>query len=47
MRIAAYDVETAPAQVFTFQLDRPFISLDQVIEPSRVMCFAAQFNDRR
>jgi hypothetical protein len=46
-RIAALDIETAPAKVYTFQLDKPYITLDQVIEPSRMICFAAQFSDRR
>lgn len=43
MKILAIDIETAPAIVYTFSLFKPFIGIDQIIEPSRIICFSAQW----
>ena len=40
-RILVLDIETTRAEVGTFSLFRPFIGIDQVRLPSRILCFAA------
>ena len=42
-RILVLDIETQRAVVETFSLFRPFIHIDRVIIPSRVLCFAARW----
>lgn len=37
------DIETAPATVYTFSLWKPIIGMEQIIEPSRIICFSAQW----
>ena len=44
-RILTIDIETRPAIVATFQLRNVFISIEQIIEPGRVICFAAKWRD--
>jgi DNA polymerase elongation subunit (family B) len=42
-RILVFDIETAPAQAFVWGLFDQNISPSQVIQPSRVLCFAAKW----
>lgn len=42
-RILVLDIETQRAVVETFDLFRPFIHIDRVIKPSRILCFAARW----
>lgn len=42
-RILVLDIETQRAIVETFSLFRPFIGIDRVIKPTRVLCFAAKW----
>lgn len=44
-RILVFDIETAPAQVFAWGIYEQNISPAQIIEPSRVLCFAARWLD--
>lgn len=44
-RILTIDIETSPAIVATFQLRNTTISIQQIIEPGRVICFAAKWRD--
>jgi DNA polymerase elongation subunit (family B) len=45
-RILTYDIETSPIKAYTWQLWDATISPDMVIEPSRVLCFAAKWYDQ-
>lgn len=47
MRIAAIDIETAPATAYVWRTGQQFVGLEQITEPSRMICFAARFNDRK
>lgn len=38
-----WDVETRPHIAYSFQTFKAFISMDQIIEPARVICFSAQW----
>lgn len=42
-RVLVLDIETQRAIVETFSLFRPFIGIDRVIKPTRVLCFAAKW----
>lgn len=42
-RVLVLDIETQRAIVETFSLFRPFIGIDRVIKPARVLCFAAKW----
>jgi hypothetical protein len=42
-RILVLDIETQRAIVETFSLFRPFIHIDRVLVPTRVLCFAAKW----
>ena len=42
-RVLVLDLETQRAVVETFSLFRPFIHIDRVITPSRILCFAAKW----
>lgn len=44
-RILTIDIETSPMKVWTFSLIKPYISYDQVIEPTRVISWAAKWLD--
>lgn len=44
-RILTIDIETSPMKVYTFSLFKPFIAINQVIEHSRVISFAAKWDD--
>lgn len=43
MKILLIDIETSPNLVWTFELKRAFIAYDHVVEPTRVLCFAAKW----
>ncbi len=43
MKILFYDIETAPAVVYTWSLREQTISIDQVIKPTSLLCFAAKW----
>lgn len=47
MRIAAFDVETIPGTAYVWRTGQQFVSLDQVVDHSRMVCFAVRFNDRK
>ncbi|SKV08969.1 Predicted exonuclease [Mycobacteroides abscessus subsp. abscessus] len=42
-KILTVDIETQRAIVETFSLYKPFIHIDRVVKPSRILCFAAQW----
>lgn len=42
-RILILDIETTPAQVYVWGLYKQDISIGQVIEPTRVLCFVAKW----
>lgn len=44
-RILTVDIETAPMSVYTFSLFKPFISIDQIITPTRMISWAAKWHD--
>lgn len=46
-RNLAIDIETKPAKVYTFSLFKPVIGIDQIIEPSDLMCFSWQWEGSR
>lgn len=46
-RILHLDVETAPAIVYTFQLRDINVSPEQIIEPGRIICWAAKWHGQR
>ncbi|AYB70447.1 DnaQ-like DNA polymerase III subunit [Mycobacterium phage Moostard] len=45
-KVLVLDIETQRAIVETFSLFRPFIGIDRVIKPTRVLCFAAKWRDQ-
>lgn len=45
--IAAIDVETKPAKVYTWSLYKPIIGLEQIVEEPSIICFAAKFNNKK
>lgn len=47
LKIAALDIETAPAKVYTYSLFKPMITHKQIIEPSRIICFSYQFEGQK
>jgi DNA polymerase elongation subunit (family B) len=42
-RILLFDLETAPAKVYTFGLFKTTIGMDQIIEPPRILCWSARW----
>lgn len=40
-KILTLDIETSPALVWTFSLFKPIIGIDQIEEPTRMICFTA------
>jgi DNA polymerase elongation subunit (family B) len=46
-RILTIDIETRPAQVYVWDIFRPFIGVDQIIDPGGVMCFAAKWHGQK
>ncbi len=43
MRMLFFDLETSPNLVWTFGLWNQNISIGQIVEPTKVLCFGAQF----
>lgn len=46
-KILTLDIETAPAKVYVWDIFKPFVSVDQIIEPSRVICMAAKWHHEK
>ena len=46
-KILFLDIETAPALVYTFSLFKPLIGIDQIVEPSRIICWSAKWYGSR
>lgn len=46
-KILLFDIETAPALVYTFSLFKPIIGIDQIVEPPRVICWSAKWYGRK
>ena len=47
-KVLVLDIETAPARCYVWSLATDYISPSQIIEPSRVLCFAAKWlGDKR
>lgn len=46
-KVLTLDIETAPAQAFVWSLKPDYISPNQIIEPSRVLCFAAKWQHEK
>lgn len=44
MKILFIDIETSPAICYTYDLFQPVISHKQIISPSRIICFSAQWS---
>ncbi len=44
-RILTLDIETSPMKVWTFSLFKPFIGYEQIIEDTRMLCWAAKWLD--
>ncbi len=42
-RILTLDIETSPMKVWVFSLFKPFIAINQIIEPTRVISWAAKW----
>ncbi len=42
-KVLLFDIETAPALVYTFSLFKPMIGLDQIVEHPRVICWSAKW----
>lgn len=42
-KILLFDIETAPALVYTFSLFKPVIGLDQIVEHPRILCWSAKW----
>jgi predicted RNA-binding Zn-ribbon protein involved in translation (DUF1610 family) len=40
-RILLVDIETSPNLAYTFELKRAYIGIEALVEPSRMLCFAA------
>lgn len=46
-KILYYDIETAPAQVYTWSLFKPHIGIDQIISPSRILGFSYMWHGQK
>lgn len=47
MRILTLDIETSPAVAYTFGTRNVFISNDQIIRPTRTLCWAAKWHGEK
>src|SRR5665647_2816061 len=47
MRIVSIDIETAPAHARVWRTGQQFVSLDQIVQPPQMLCYAARFRDRK
>lgn len=46
-RVFVYDLETSPILAYTWRLTDANITPDQIVEPSRVLCWAGKWMDQR
>lgn len=46
-RILFYDIETSPHLVYAYDLYKPVIRPDQIVEPSRLLCWAGKWMGSR
>lgn len=42
-KILTVDIETSPAEVYVWDIFKPTIGVNQIIKPTRVICFAAKW----
>lgn len=47
MRVAYIDVETTPILAWVWKLYQPIIGIDQIVEPTRVMCHAVRWEGQK
>lgn len=47
MRILTLDIETSPAIAYVWGLHKVYVAPSQVIQPTRVLCFAAKWTDEK
>lgn len=47
MRILTLDIETSPTIAYVWGLHKVYIQPGQIIQPTRMLCFAAKWNDER
>jgi predicted RNA-binding Zn-ribbon protein involved in translation (DUF1610 family) len=45
VRVLLVDIETSPHLAWTFELKRAYIGIEAIVEPSRMLCFAACWLD--
>ena len=43
MKLLAFDIETAPALVYSFSLFKPYLGPDHIVEADRMICWSAQW----
>ncbi len=47
MRLLFLDIETSPTSAYTWDLFNAFIGVDQIIEPTKMICWAAKWKGDR
>lgn len=47
MKILTFDIETAPALAYVWGIHDQHLGIHQVVEPTRVLCFAAKWLDQK
>jgi hypothetical protein len=47
MKLLHIDIETTPAKVLTWALFKQNISVDQILEPTSILCFAAKWDGEK
>lgn len=47
MKVAFCDVETTPILAWTWKLWQPIIGIDQIVQPTRVMCHAVRWEGQK
>lgn len=47
MKVLTLDIETSPLVCYTWGLKNQFIGINQIIEPTRILCFAAKWLDEK
>jgi DNA polymerase elongation subunit (family B) len=43
LKLLAFDIETAPALVYTFGLFKPYLGPGHIVEPDRIICWSAKW----
>lgn len=46
-KILTLDIETRPAKVYVWDIFKPFINIEQIIEPGGVICMAAKWHHEK